>query len=64
MAGQIEIRTEASAPSADTMSRRALDEGAQIILLLLGLLPFRTVPKLVRMRAMAWLSEQAQAEER
>lgn len=41
-------------------SRRAVDEAALVIVQLLGLLPFRNVPRAVRMRATQWLHEQAQ----
>lgn len=41
-------------------SRRAVDEAALVIVQLLALLAFRSVPRTVRMRATAWLHEQAQ----
>lgn len=54
-------RPEASDPRfAEMTARRSLDEAAQLLLLLLGLIPFRAIPRTLRMRTMAWLQDHAQ----
>lgn len=44
----------------DSVTKRQLSEAAQIILLLMGQVPFINLPRPTRVRATAWLSEQAQ----